>query len=207
MSNGQIAVLTDLPAGATKSWKLVIGKPVAPRNEAVKLTTVGNLYELANSLVALRVTKSSGDPQGVLAPIQGIRYRDGTWTGTGPNYFDPPKDPSKPSSCAVERLDKVELLESGPPVVRVKLTYTTRKGELYSYRDINTGEMWPKSRKVLDAGRASRLSTPGLSGVAVDTRPEGEQRVASIRLSFQRLMPTQYYAANMRFVTIYLLSL
>ena len=76
-------------------------------------------------------------PAQVLAPIQGIRHRDGTWTGTGPNYLftgqqwhstqipDPNwtytvTGPTNfPATTAT-----VEVLENGPLRAKVKVSYT-----------------------------------------------------------------------------------
>lgn len=52
----------------------------------VTVQASGN-YEVSNGLVAIRVPASIPDLIRPLAPIQGIKYRDGTWTGTGPNYI------------------------------------------------------------------------------------------------------------------------
>jgi hypothetical protein len=49
------------------------------------------------------------------------------------------------------------------------------------------------------AGPTSRLINPGVSGVSFDTATVNGQRVAGLQVRFQRLMPTQYLTARMRF--------
>jgi hypothetical protein len=49
------------------------------------------------------------------------------------------------------------------------------------------------------AGPASRLISPGLTGVSFDTNMVNGQPRAALQVRFQRLMPTQYYTTHMRF--------
>jgi hypothetical protein len=136
----KVAVLTDLPAGATRTWKLMSGSPpkTFPALVRVTETTINELPALAvtNNLTGVKVLgtfrPASIDPrqwvapfgadfrgpEGWLylpAPIQDVRMRDGTWAGPGR------------SSLGVEakRLVKqaIRVLERGPLRVAVEVTY------------------------------------------------------------------------------------
>ena len=82
IENGaKVAVRTDLPANATKTWTLQPGeKPIVTADD-VKVTEKGDFYEITNALIGVRIPR--GLPgQEKLAPIQGVRYRNVTWTVT-----------------------------------------------------------------------------------------------------------------------------
>ena len=122
MSDHRIAVRTDLPAGATKTWRLVAGP--APVGAGVGLVEKPDCYEITNELVGIRVPKSAANLTNTPAPIQGLRFQDGTWTATGPN---PMGRPAKAMS--------VEFIERGPLVTRVRIAYTYDTAPLHSYID------------------------------------------------------------------------
>jgi hypothetical protein len=105
----KLAVETDLPAHRSRSWKLVRGpsSQVSPSNGVMvrEYTEDGRVgYEITNGLTGVRVPAPTipwsarwrpridlmsyrpDAPRVVLpAPVQGILYRDGRWSGTGPN--------------------------------------------------------------------------------------------------------------------------
>jgi hypothetical protein len=146
-----------IAANSSHVWSIVSGARSAPAQ--VTVTDASSYYEIDNGLIAVRTPKTiSISPAAVLvsevnvpqdhwervyapgaqifAPIQGIRHRDGTWTGTGPNYLysgntyytttnpDDNKNhshlgsPMFPATSAT-----VEVLESGPLRAKIKMTY------------------------------------------------------------------------------------
>ncbi len=122
MANGQLAVRTSLPAGDSRSFALNPGRPAACP-EPVAIAVEADHWEITNGMIGLRVPKPATDLTQTPAPIQGLRYRDGTWTAVGPNYMDRPA-----KSMAVEWLEK------GPLVARVKVSYVFDRGELRGQR-------------------------------------------------------------------------
>ncbi len=113
----KLAFSTDLPAHASKTWQLVPGKPTATALEAVNAAEVNGCYEITNGLTGIRVpmTVPVSDVNKILAPLQGVRYHDGTWTATGPNYLSVKAD-------AVHEMT-VRFLERGPLVTTVEVAY------------------------------------------------------------------------------------
>jgi len=100
----RLAVRTDLPAGAKKRWTLMSGRAPSPKFEGVKVAETDAWYEITNGLTGVRIAKpaqtaanswkplvdlSGSEPQTprafVPAPVQGVQYRDGQWSGLGPN--------------------------------------------------------------------------------------------------------------------------
>ena len=306
LNDHRIAVRTDLPAGATKTWQLIAGP--APVGSGVTLVEKPDYYEIANELIGIRVPKSAANLTNTPAPIQGLRFQDGTWTAAGPNFM------GRPAKAMT-----VEFIERGPVVTRVKISYTYNKELLHSYLnspdypDVPAGEgsyttmielqagqpsitfeeesvtdiaykinitrgltpdkaqyrghhasskdagldpngavyrcdgtrhdalvnlkydnskkdPWPQTTypfmshwdpwavdtgfywQLYDsrtngsdnligifAGPASRLINPGFSGVSFDTGRVAGQPQVSLKVGFQRLMPTQKYTTHMRF--------
>jgi hypothetical protein len=112
----RLAVRTDLPAGATKTWRLVRGKPGV--THGVSVTETATHFEIANELLAVRVQTAVTnrlDVKQAPAPIQGLRLRDGAWTGLGPNYLAP--------QAEAWHGIQVHFLERGPLKTVVALTY------------------------------------------------------------------------------------
>ena len=92
-------------ANSIHIWWITPGARSAPSQ--VSVIDGGTYYEVDNGLIAFRTPKTipvsppaelgnqqdgpRADmvyaPSQILGPIQGIRHRDGTWTGTGPNYL------------------------------------------------------------------------------------------------------------------------
>jgi hypothetical protein len=132
MGNGQLAVRTDLPAGASRGFSLQPGQP-ASCPEPVVITPARDYFELTNGLIGLRVPITATDLSGTPSPIQGLRFRDGIWTAVGSNTMDRPA-----------KAMTVEWLEKGPLVARVKIAYVYDKGPLHSARpelpDVPAGE-------------------------------------------------------------------
>ncbi|MHB9129917.1 MAG: chitobiase/beta-hexosaminidase C-terminal domain-containing protein [Armatimonadota bacterium] len=86
LENGtKIAFVADLPGGADRTWALWSGRAPAPVANGVTVTNTTDYYEITNGLTGVRITKSSGIPTYPLAPVQGVRMRDGAWT-SGENH-------------------------------------------------------------------------------------------------------------------------
>ncbi len=122
MANGQLAVRTDLPAGERRAFSLQAGRPV-PCPQPVVVTPGTGYTELTNGLIGLRVPQVPADLTNTPSPIQGLRYRDGTWCAVGPNYMDRPA-----------KSMTVEWLEKGALVTRVRISYVYDRALLRSAR-------------------------------------------------------------------------
>jgi hypothetical protein len=137
-------------ANSSHVWMLASGARSAPAQ--VSVIDGGTYWQIDNTLTAVRIPKSIPlptpaicidewylyAPSQILAPIQGIRHRDGTWTGFGPNYLycnsvrhftlypDPDGTHTFPlgsTNFPVTSTPTVEVLETGPLRAKIKLTY------------------------------------------------------------------------------------
>jgi hypothetical protein len=162
-SNIIVRAIGGIAAGSTHIWTI---KPGARSvSSQVSVTDGGTYYQIENTLIAVRAPKSIPVPiaatwttqgQGiifppsqVLAPIQGIRHRDGTWTGLGPNYLyfsstiayssmGPPHNMVRDKMnfpCTQD--GTVEILENGPLRAKIRMTYWGLRGSL---GDISGGQ-------------------------------------------------------------------
>jgi hypothetical protein len=154
-------------ANSVHTWMVASGARSA--SAQVTVTDGGTYYQMDNGLVAVRIPKTIAvgtpvlisefnpdqrqrvyAPTQVLGPIQGIRHRDGTWTGTGPNYLYnaahwystqlPPNDDwthgvsNFPATAAT-----VEVLENGPLRAKIKVSYVAlRQCFVYGNWESNT---------------------------------------------------------------------
>ena len=128
----KIAIRTNLPANSRHVWRWCSnGKAQATFSPGVQIEEISEGWEISNELIAIRVPNSEmiriqAERQAgsalmpildlfnhgpdvprvhALAPIQGIRLRDGSWTALGPNAL---------VAMASQLTDaKVELLEIG----------------------------------------------------------------------------------------------
>ena len=150
LSNGRIAVRTALSAGTTKHWKLIAD--TAKKLPGIAVVAGADGYEIVNERVGLRVPKSPADLTKTPAPIQGLRFQDGTWTAVGPNFMPRPA-----------KAMTVEFLEQGPLVVRVQVSYVYDKGPLHShlnrpeFPDVPAGEGAYRTTIEIQAGQPSIL--------------------------------------------------
>ena len=137
-----------IAANSSNVWSIVPGARSA--SPQVSVTDGGTYYEIDNGLIAVRTPKAiavgtqptlAADadpnhrlyfiaPSQILAPIQGIRHRDGTWTGTGPNYLympqtwhDPGANESLNGGNFPAKSGTVEIVENGPLRAKVRVTY------------------------------------------------------------------------------------
>ena len=85
LSSGKLAVRLrgGLGANETRQFRIVPGFPpneFADEADSVRVIETTQHYEIANTLVAVRVPKATL-PVNALAPIQAVRLRDQTWAG------------------------------------------------------------------------------------------------------------------------------
>src|SRR5262249_31636919 len=152
---------------SSHTWSIASGARSAPTQ--VSVIDGGTYWQIDNTLTAVRIAKAIpittpaklvpeqntpleewariDAPAHVLAPIQGIRHRDGTWTGTGPNYlftgqqWDPnwvARPVNFPATSAT-----VEVLENGPLRAKIRVSYTAVRGMVGFYP--NPGQWQPAS--------------------------------------------------------------
>jgi len=99
-------------------------RPAAePGGGGVKVTKADKYYEITNELTGIRIPLAQASGPKTLAPIQGIRYRDGKWTATGPNYL----------SKAAKTM-QVSFLEQGPIKVVMQVAYTPEQPQGAYYK-------------------------------------------------------------------------
>ena len=112
LSDGYLAVYTDLPANAEKIFRVENG--TAPKTFKGVSSKITNSYiELDNNITAIRVFKGTNNSMtNAPAPIQGFKFPDGTWAGTYGNSLSIPAQNIK-----------TEFLEKGPLINKVKVTY------------------------------------------------------------------------------------
>lgn len=146
-NGGKLVVQTDLPAHQTRRWKLVTGAAPAGITSGVSVKEFAQddrtVLQITNGLTGVRVPASASQPSALWkppldlenygrdvprvflpAPVQGVLYRDGSWTGTGPNGV---------VFLADRLVDmRTRLLESGPLKVVVEISYTLEHPE-YRY--------------------------------------------------------------------------
>jgi len=118
LRNGKIAVETDLQPNDQQTWRLYAGHRPHPFQNAVRITELPDAYEIMNGLTGVRIART-GHP--AWAPIQGILYRNGTWTAIGPNNLEAS---GKTTGMAVR------FLESGPLKVIVEISYSFERPDL-----------------------------------------------------------------------------
>lgn len=151
----KLAVRADLPAGATRTWKLMSGRgPGArPERDLVRVIEKKQYYEITNGVTGIRIPTerfqlpadftawpslfniSVRQPFYLPAPVQGVLLTDGTWTATGPNALETLADEGS------GRFD-VTFLEKGPlkTVVRIHYALTTPS---YDYGQIHLKDAGP----------------------------------------------------------------
>ena len=154
-NDSKVAVRTDLPAGATRTWKLMSGRGpgVRPERDLVRVIEKKQYYEITNGVTGIRIPTeqfqlpsdltawpglfniSVRQPFYLPAPVQGVLLRDGTWTATGPNALEALADEGS------GRFD-VTFLEKGPlkTVVQIHYVVTTPS---YDYGQIHLKDAGP----------------------------------------------------------------
>jgi hypothetical protein len=167
-----------IAANSTHVWTIAPGARSAAAQ--VSVTDGGTYYEIDNGLVAFRTPKTIPittpanlwpddpplqrtfvyAPDQVLAPIQGIRHRDGTWTGTGPNYLysgvTPHRLTTNPTWGPEEILTSnfpavsavVDVRESGPLRAKIRISYTAARPAWGAF----SGSDWNQASYPSDTG-------------------------------------------------------
>jgi hypothetical protein len=118
LSNNRIAVETSLAPYATANWQLYSGRPPSTPSlpNAVKISQTTNYYQITNGLTGVRIPVATTNLVNTPAPVQGIQYRDGHWSATGPNYL---------SQSATSM--SVQFLERGPLKTVIQVSYTLNR--------------------------------------------------------------------------------
>ena len=145
----KLAVQADLPAGVTKTWWLVKGRPTATGGVAVAQTASG--FEITNEFTGVRVPAPAAALSNLPAPVQGVRMRDGFWASAGPN-------PLHVEADRVTAMD-VRFVERGPQKVVVEVSYRFDRPE-YAYGNQKVAPAGPgfyTSTITVEAGQPSIL--------------------------------------------------
>jgi len=152
----RVAVRTDLPAGARKTWKLLEGRPPAAATPHVKVEEKEGCIEITNELTGVRVPSGPGAAKAdaVPAPVQGVRLRDGTWAASGPNRM---KFAGKVTKMGVR------FLEKGPLKALVEVAYEVNRDEVaYAHGHVGGVDL-AAGTLVLEPGNyLERVRTPDL---------------------------------------------
>ena len=127
LKDGKIAVETDLPADGQKTWRLYTSHPPRPFPGGIAIAERGDFYEITNGLTGVRIVRPEASARNGWAPIQGIRYRDGVWTASGPNYLYDARD----THVTAKTMD-VRFVEKGPLKVIVVASYHLDRADLWS---------------------------------------------------------------------------
>jgi hypothetical protein len=155
LSNGRVAVVASLPANTRRVWTLYRGRAPKPPSDPAVVTDRGSHWEITNGLTGVRVAKPDQDHR--LAPIQGVRLRDGRWTALGPNYIYPPGTIGAVAPL-LARAASVKVVEHGPVVVKLELNYAYSRPDLvYNVLLIPGGDGFYRSTITLQAGQPSIL--------------------------------------------------
>jgi hypothetical protein len=147
LHDGKIAVEAAVGAESHAEWKLYAGRPPQHFPNAVRIVETPDWYEIVNGLTGVRIARA-GHP--ISTPIQGILYRDGTWTATGPNRLEVA---GKLTSMTVR------FVESGPLKVVVEVSYAIDRPPLEygSKLLIPAGDGFYRSTIEIQAGQPSIL--------------------------------------------------
>lgn len=116
----RIAVMTDLPAGAERAWRVMPGAAPQAVESGLRVAEKDDCYEITNRFAGIRVPRDGGPLGPAAAPLQAIRLADGRWTGAAPVRLlrGQPKRMS------------VRFAERGPLVVAVEVTYEFDRPDL-----------------------------------------------------------------------------
>ena len=155
LPGGKIAVQTDLPANTRRSWQLFAGAPPRALPAEVRVTTGAQFVEIVNGVTGVRIARLD-NAHSSLAPVQGVRLLNGSWSATGPNYLSLPVISPHPPRLEA-RTAETKVLESGPLRARVEVEYSyDRPALVYSNRVVvPAGSGYYRSVITLDAGSPS----------------------------------------------------
>ena len=148
----KLAVQTDLPAGAERMWSIVRGRtPGITPARPVHQRRAGRFYEVTNGIVGARIIADGDGWEGTPAPVQGLRMRDGTWTGQGPNALQ--------VKATRTHAVAVRVLEEGPLKVVIEVSYSFDRPEyVYGQQKVaSVGRGFYVSTITIEAGHPSIL--------------------------------------------------
>ncbi|MFI5300809.1 MAG: hypothetical protein ACHREM_22225, partial [Polyangiales bacterium] len=120
LPDNRVALRTDLPAGAIKTWSLVARMPSSPVVSPFQVTRTDHWLEVTSDLLGVRFGVPKGDASGAPAPLQGVRLRDGTWTNDTTLTTLP--------FAGVVKMD-TRIVEQGPLRVVVRVDYDFQRPE------------------------------------------------------------------------------
>jgi hypothetical protein len=150
----KLAIRTGLAANSRRAWRWFSNRPAMPVTPAVEVKRAEREWEISNELIAVRIPRGEAIREAkdgpvlaaapllevsaprvhALAPIQGVRLRDGTWSGLGPNLL---------AARALKLLDaSVEMVEAGPLKAVVQVRYDFDKPQ-YSYGLVKIADPGP----------------------------------------------------------------
>jgi hypothetical protein len=124
LANGNVLIETDLPAKSERVYHLVEGRKPAARG-SLQLISTDTSFEVTNGLTGVRIAQPQEAGDLTLAPIQGVRLRDGVWTATAPNRLTIPTGTVITDATA-------RILEQGPLRVTVEVAYAYTR-PVYKY--------------------------------------------------------------------------
>ncbi len=116
----RMAVLTDLPAGGKRTWRLMSGRGTGHMDTGLHVAEKEGCFEIANRFVGIRVPREGLPLDPAPAPIQAVRLADGRWTSSTP----------VPLLRGQPREMSVRLIERGPLLVRVEVAYRFDRPDL-----------------------------------------------------------------------------
>ena len=169
-----------IAANSTTRWSVLPSRAAGVFAAQVWVTDTGSLYEIDNGIIAIRVPKTIpcptpatfvaappeefrqlfNSPSPILAPIQGIRHRNGTWTGANPNYLYVfygynASFTGGSWNWPATVPGVIEFIESGPLRVKVRITYSGLRPTSWRNLGVNTAtgrELGPAWVIALDTG-------------------------------------------------------
>ena len=134
----KVAVRTNLGANEEKQWILYTGNGATQPSGSNAVVVSDNIdyHEITNGITGVRIPTASAITSGNLngatpAPVQGIRYRDGVWTGTGSilRYYTGSQSGYESFQVANH---SVTFLERGPLKTVVRVHYERSGGGYYT---------------------------------------------------------------------------
>jgi hypothetical protein len=148
-TKGCITVRSSLPANSSYTWTLQTTAPAANQTNPVQLATVGSNYEITNGLTGVRIVTPGANPTPSfnLAPIQGIRLADGSWTGAGasPNLLYSENQASAGAAGVALQTPmytvtgyNVTVVDRGPMKTVLKVSYTFNRPRYFYSTTINS---------------------------------------------------------------------
>lgn len=147
LHDGKIAVEAALPANGAEEWRLYAGYGHGSLPGKLHIAETAAYFEIVNGITGVRIARAG---KLGLAPIQGIRFHDGTWTATGPNAL---QADGKPTGMSVR------FIERGPLKVVVEVAYTIERPKLMYANQllIPAGTGFYRSTIEMQAGQPSIL--------------------------------------------------